>query len=248
MALGYTDTPQIPGQSYLVHDDARPQPKVVEPTNLGQIAPVTPPGDAIVLFDGTPETAANWKHVKDGSDLQWELVEGAAMQVVPKTGDIETKQSFGDIQLHVEWAAPSQVKGEGQGRGNSGVFLMGKYEIQVLDCYDNPTYPDGTTGGIYGQWPPMVNACVKPGQWNVFDILWSAPRFEAGQLTQPAYVTVIHNGVMIHHHRQLNGPTRHKTFADYEPHGDGPIKLQDHGDLVRFRNIWVRPIKGYDQD
>jgi len=134
------------------------------------------------------------------------------------------------------------VKGDSQGRGNSGVFLMGRYEIQVLDCYNNPTYADGTTGAIYGQYPPLVNACRMPGAWQTYDILWTAPRFEGDRLVTPAYVTVLHNGVVLHNHRALLGATGHRNTPPYTPHGDGPIRLQDHGDLVRFRNIWVRPL------
>jgi hypothetical protein len=139
------------------------------------------------------------------------------------------------------------VKGEGQGRGNSGVFLMGRYEIQVLDCFENPTYPDGTTGAIYGQFPPLVNACRKPGAWSSYDILWEAPQFDGASLVKPAYVTVILNGVLLHHHKELQGPTEHRKLAAYVAHpASGPLKLQDHGDLVAFRNIWVRPIGTYD--
>jgi hypothetical protein len=169
------------------------------------------------------------------------------MQVVPGSGGIRTKQKFGDIQLHVEWAVPAEVKGESQGRGNSGVFLMEKYEIQVLDCYQNPTYPDGTTGAVYGQYPPLVNACVPPGEWNTFDIVWEAPVFEGEEVRKPAYVTVLHNGVLIHNHTELMGRTGHRNVPGYTPHEPtGSIALQDHGDLVRFSNIWLRELKGYD--
>lgn len=243
MALGYTDTPVIPGQNFRVHDNDRPQPKVVKPTNLPEISPVTPPSDAIVLFDGSDLT--NWEHL-DGSEVKWALEDGE-MVVTPHTGDIQSKKTFGDIQLHLEWSAPAKIENEGQGRGNSGVFLMNRYEIQVLDCYDNPTYADGTTGAIYGQYPPLVNACCPPGSWNVYDILWKAPVFEGESVVRPAYVTVLHNGVMLHHHTELQGPTMHRETTQYEPHEPtGPIQLQDHGNAVRFRNIWVREIAGYD--
>ena len=170
------------------------------------------------------------------------------MEVVPGTGNIQTKEAFGDCQLHVEFAAPAAVKGDSQGRGNSGVFLMGRYEIQVLDCYDNPTYPDGTTAGIYGQYPPLVNACRKPGEWQTYDIIWEGPRFDGETLVRPARVTVIQNGVVVHHAQELQGPTEHRKLATYVPHPEaGPLMLQDHGDLVRFRNIWYRPLKGYDE-
>jgi hypothetical protein len=202
-----------------------------------------PPSDAVVLFDGTD--LSKWTG-KDG-EAKWK-VENGYMEVVPGTGGIETKDAFGDCQLHVEWAEPTVIKGEGQGRGNSGVFLMGKYEIQVLDCYENPTYPDGTTGGIYGQYPPLVNACRKPGEWQTYDIIWVGPRFEDGKLVSPAKVTVIMNGVVIHHCKELQGPTQHRQLAEYVEHpATGPLSLQDHGDLVRFRNIWYRPLTGYDE-
>ncbi len=246
MALGYTDTPIIPGTNWHVHDSERPQPKVITPTNLPQISPVAPPSDAIVLFDG--DNMDEWEHVKTGEPVQWKLVDGC-MEVVRKTGNIHTKKKFGDIQLHVEWAAPTEIEGESQGRGNSGVFLMGLYEIQVLDCYENPTYPDGTTAAVYGQYPPLVNACCKPGEWHVYDILWTAPRFDGGKIKSPAFVTVIHNGLCVHNHVQLQGPTLHKKTTSYdEPHdATGPVELQDHGNPVRFRNIWVRELKAYDQ-
>ena len=170
------------------------------------------------------------------------------MVAVPGAGSVYSKQEFGDCQLHVEWAAPTPPKGSSQGRGNSGVFLMGRYEIQVLDCYDNPTYSDGTTAAIYGQYPPLVNACRKPGAWQTYDIIWEAPRFEGERLARPAFVTVIFNGVVVHHHTELLGATQHRRLATYSPHPEvGPLALQDHGDLVRFRNIWYRSLTGYDQ-
>jgi hypothetical protein len=171
------------------------------------------------------------------------------MEVVAKTGNIRSKRKFGDVQLHLEWAAPTEIEREGQGRGNSGVFMMGLYEIQVLDCHDNLTYPDGTTAAVYGQYPPLVNACCPPGEFHVYDILWTAPRFEGGKLRSPAFATVLHNGVCVHNHVELQGPTLHKKTTSYDtPHeAAGPIELQDHGNPVRFRNIWVRELKPYDQ-
>ncbi len=190
--VGYDDTPMIPGMAYRVHDSQRPQPRVIQPgTGSTPDAPGQPPSDAIVLFDGTD--LSGWTAVK-GGPATWK-VENGFMEVAPGTGDIQTAQEFGDCQLHLEWAAPSVVKGDSQGRGNSGVFLMGRYEIQVLDCYDNPTYADGTTGALYGQYPPLVNACRKPGEWQTYDILWSAPRFEGEEIKHPAVVTVLLNGV-----------------------------------------------------
>lgn len=241
---GYDDTPIIPGQTWKVHDKNRPQARIVTPGTL-----CTPekhgsaPSDAIVLFDG--KDLANWRG-RDGA-AKWKL-ENGYMEVVPSTGDIQTVQEFGDCQLHLEWSEPAVIKGESQGRGNSGVFLMGSYEIQVLDCYQNPTYADGSTGGIYGQCPPLVNACRKPGEWQTYDIIWLAPRFENGKLIRPAYVTVLQNGVLLHHHKMLIGPTCHRTVEPYKPHPSvGPLKLQDHGDLVRFRCIWYRPLRDYDE-
>ncbi len=245
MGLGYQDTPLVPGTQWHVHDGERPQPRVVTATNIGEIAPVTPPGDAIVLFDGSG--LDEWESKKDGGPAKWEII-GDAMRVVPGTGGIRTRRKFGDIQLHVEWAAPAEVKGEGQGRGNSGVFLMECYEVQVLDCYRNPTYPDGTTGALYGQYPPLVNACVPPGEWNTYDIVWEAPVFDGDAVARPAYITVIHNGVLLHNHVELMGQTGHKVAPSYAPHEPtGSIGLQDHGDLVQFRSIWLRELRGYDQ-
>jgi hypothetical protein len=238
--LGYSDTPILPDSGYHVHDGERPQPRLVDAGMPGaQEQQGRAPSDAVVLFDGT--NLAQWR-AGDG-EARWK-VENGYMEVAPGTGDISTVASFGDIQLHLEWAAPETVRGEGQGRGNSGVFLMGRYEIQVVDCFNNPTYADGTTGAVYGQYPPLVNACRMPGMWQTYDILWLAPRFEGDRLLTPAVVTVIHNDVVLHHHRALLGPTGHRNMPPYVPHGDGPIKLQDHGDQVRFRNIWVRPLPG----
>lgn len=244
--LGYDDTPFIKGMKYRVHDSSRPQPRVVTPgTPSTQDAPGGAPSDAVVLFNG--KDLSGWTHA-DGQAAKWK-VENGYMEVVPNSGNIRTKEQFGDCQLHLEWAAPEVLKNEGQGRGNSGVFLMGIYEIQVLDCYQNPTYPDGTTGGIYGQYPPLVNACRAPGQWQTYDIIWAAPRFDGENLVSPARVTVLLNGVVLHHDTVLNGPTTHRTIADYQPHPPvGPLELQDHGDLVRFRNIWYRPLLGYDTE
>jgi hypothetical protein len=178
----------------------------------------------------------------DGSAAQW-MVDNGVLQVVPKAGDIRSRREFGDCQLHVEWAAPEEVKGSSQGRGNSGVFLMGRYEFQVLDCFDNPTYADGTTGAIYGEFPPLVNACRKPGEWQTYDIIWTAPRFASDKLVSPAYATVFVNGVLVQNHQELTGPTTHRRVEPYVPHPPlGPLKLQDHGDLVRYRNIWYRPL------
>ncbi len=245
MSLGYDDTPIIPGTNWHVHDGTRPQPPAVTPgTASTQQAAGAPPSDAVILFDGTD--LSGWVG-KDGGEAQWK-VESGYMEAVPKTGNIQTREHFGDCQLHLEWAAPLAVEGESQGRGNSGVFMMGRYEIQVLDCYDNPTYADGTTGAIYGQFPPLANACRPPGEWQVYDIIWEGPRFESEQLVRPAFVTVILNGIVLHHHTELMGVTSHRVLTTYEVHDPvGPLMLQDHTNPVRFRNIWYRPLKGYDE-
>jgi hypothetical protein len=236
---GYDDTPIIPGTEYRVHDKERPQPPVVAPGSCGSAEqPGPPPSDATVLFDGTD--LSGWKG-KDGP-ASWKVVDGY-MEVEPRSGDIETREHFGDCQLHLEWAAPARVEGESQGRGNSGVFLMARYEIQVLDCYQNPTYPDGSTAAVYGQWPPLVNACRAPGEWQTYDIVWLGPRFDGENLVRPARVTVLHNGVLVHHDRELIGPTTHRQVLPYAPHPEtAPLRLQDHGNPVRFRNIWYRPL------
>lgn len=237
MSLGYNDTPILRDTPYHVHDGDRPQPKVVTPGN--------PPSDAVVLFDGT--NLEGWAS-GDGSAAKWK-VENGFMEVVPGTGNIRTKAEFGDCHLHVEFAAPEVVKGESQGRGNSGIFLLGLYEVQVLDCYNNPTYPDGTTGAIYGQYPPLANACLPPGEWSKYDIIFEAPRFTNGKVVRPGRLTVLLNGVVLHHAVEAQGPTQHRVLASYYPEHPvvGPLELQDHGDLVRFRNIWFRPLNRYDE-
>jgi hypothetical protein len=214
-----------------------PVPPVVAPGQSG-----TPPSDAIVLFDGGD--LSEWS-AEDGSDAGW-LVEGGTMTVVPGTGNIRSRRSFGDVQLHIEWRTPAEVSGEGQGRGNSGVFLMERYELQVLDSYDNRTYPNGQAGSIYKQHIPMVNASRGPGEWQSYDVVFTAPRFGAdGALVSPASMTVFHNGVLIQNHVELRGPTRYIGEPEYEAHADRlPLLLQDHDNLVSYRNIWVREISG----
>jgi Domain of Unknown Function (DUF1080) len=238
--LGYDDTPLIPGTRFRVHDALRPQPRHVHPgTPSTPARPGGPPSDAVILFDGTD--LSRWTSAQ-GGEAGWR-VEHGYVEVVPGTGDVQTRDHFGDCQLHVEWAAPATVTGEGQGRGNSGVLLMGLYEIQVLDGYENPTYADGAAAAIYGQYPPLVNACRPPGAWQGYDIIWIAPRFRGDQLVSPAVATVLHNGIVVHHHTALLGPTQHRQLASYRPHPPtGPLRLQDHGDLVRYRNIWYRPL------
>jgi len=206
--------------------------------------PGEPPSDAIILFAGGD--LSNWASMQ-GSEARWQ-VENGYVEVVPSAGDIQTREHLGDCQLHLEWAAPVEGKGEDQNRGNSGVLLMGLYEIQVLDGYENPTYADGTAAAIYGQYPPLVNACRGPGDWQCYDIIWSAPRFNGDQLLSPAYLTVLHNGILVHHHTALLGPTQHGRLAPYRPHPPrGPLRLQDHHARVRYRQIWYRPLKGYDE-
>ena len=244
--LGYTDTPYIPSSKFRVHDPDRPQPRIVTPGTFStQSKAGLPPSDAVVLFNGT--SLDGWISCRDGSPAKWKLGKGW-MQVKPKTGNIRTVTEFGSCQLHVEFRSPTVIKGESQGRGNSGVFLMGLYEVQVLDCYQNPTYADGTTGALYGQFPPLVNASRKPGEWSVYDIIWEAPVFDGDKLVKPAYMTVLLNGLILHHRKELQGPTQHRITASYKPHpAIGPLVLQDHGDLVRFRNIWYRELTDYDQ-
>ncbi len=237
---GYQDTPLITGQKWKVHDSERPHPPVVTPAEQ----PGGAPSDAIVLFDG--KDFAKWHNGK-GEAPGWKL-EGGYMECAPKAGDIHTKDKWGDFQLHIEWASPAEVKGDSQGRGNSGVFLHGRYEVQVLDSYQNPTYPDGQASSLYGQWPPLVNACRKPGEWQVYDIVFIAPRFRDGQLETPGKVTVLHNGVLTHNAKELLGPSSHRSVAKESPYdGKGGLRMQDHGNPTRFRNIWIRPLKGYDE-
>ncbi len=239
--VGYTDTPYLPNQPWRVHDADRPNPPVVDPGPARtEAAPV--PSDAVVLFDGTSLDA--WQH-GDGRDAEWTILPDGAMQVKKNTGDIVTDQQFGSCQLHIEWASPEKIMGKGQGRGNSGVFFFGRYEIQILDSFDNQTYADGQAASLYGQYPPDVNASRAPGQWQTYDIIFEAPEFaDDGSLVSPAYATVIHNGVVVHHRRELLGGTAHRAVAKYNAHGpEGRIKLQDHGNPVRFRNIWVRPLE-----
>jgi hypothetical protein len=237
---GYTDTPIIPGTQWRVHDDTRPRPPVITPGTFSTAdTPGKPPSDAVVLFDG--KSLAAWRNAK-GEPAGWK-VENGYFEVARGTGDIFTREEFGDSQLHVEWRAPSPPQSNSQGRGNSGVFLMGLYEIQVLDCFENVTYADGQASALYGQSPPLVNACRPPGEWQVYDIVYTAPRFKDGKIDIPGYVTVFHNGVITQHHTQIMGTTEHRVLPKLVVHDPkGPIKLQDHGNPVRYRNIWIRPL------
>lgn len=244
--LGYDDTPFLPGNTYRVHDGTRPQPPIVEPgTASTQDDPGKAPSDAIVLFDGSDHSAWN---LPNGQDCPW-VIEDGALITAPRSGSIQTKQEFGDCQLHLEFSSPEPARGSGQGRANSGIMFFGRYEIQVLDSFDNQTYPDGQAGAIYGQYPPMVNASRPPGQWQTFDIVFKAPRFdENGEVTEPARATVFHNGVLLHHDQPLLGAVAFRAVGQYQPHGPkGPLMLQDHGDPVRFRNIWIRELPTADE-
>ena len=238
--IGYDDTPMQPNGKWHIHDGTRPQPRIVTPGATVGAAP----SDATVLL-GPGADSSVWKMSADGSALTWPLKDGVLQSA---KGMIETKAQFTDFQLHVEFATPKEVKGEGQGRGNSGVFLLGKFEIQVLDSYQNPTYPDGQAAAMYGQYPPLVNASRPPGEWQAYDIVFTAPRFNGDKVEKPATVTVFHNGVVVHNATAYQGPTEHKVIKPYVPaNATGPIRLQDHGNPVHFRNIWIRQLKGYDE-
>ena len=221
----------------------QPLPQVVSAGNtLG-----APPSDAVVLFDGSAKSfSANWTDTKGGPS-KWKVADGA-MESVRRAGYVQSKKKFGSCQFHIEWSAPSKVQGSGQGRGNSGVFLMGTYEIQVLDSYQNQTYADGQAGALYGRSKPLVNASRKPGEWQSYDIIFHRPLFDKeGEVTRRATFTVLHNGVLIQDHTVLSGGTGWRgphAASDYQAHPDKmPISMQDHGNPVRFRNIWVRPLK-----
>lgn len=222
-----------------IHSMDRPVPVVIHP---GGPALIAPPADAVVLFDGVGLDA--WRSDRDSSAAAPWRIEAGALVVVPGSGGIHTSQRFGDVQLHVEWMAPAPPELDGQNRGNSGVFLMGHYEVQVLDSWENRTYADGQAAAVYGQYPPLVNASLPPGSWQSYDIIFRRPRFDAaGKVTQPARITVFHNGVLVQQNVALVGPTSHRVRAPYEAHDDRlPLSLQDHGQPVRFRNIWIRPL------
>jgi Domain of Unknown Function (DUF1080) len=226
---GYPDGPKLPGVPYVVHDPARPQPPVVK---TGGAISVKPPSDAIVLFDGKSLDAwtPGWV-IKDGS-------------MVATGKDISSKQSFGAIQMHFEWRLPAGRKVDGQGGGNSGVFLMGLYEVQVLQSHNNPTYPDGQAGAMYGQLPPLVNATSPQGEWQSYDLAFEPPVYENGKVTKPAKLTLFHNGVILQNGESFIGPTEHRKLAAYPPTHPltAPLRLQFHGDPMEYRNMWVRPL------
>ena len=243
-----------PDPNWIDHDRTRPQPAVVAPaTPSTPNQPGQPPSDATVLFDG--KDLSQWASM-DGSPTKWVTRDGY-MECVKGSGYVRTLQNFGDCQLHVEWATPVPAHGEGQGRGNSGVFFgLDRYEVQVLDSYQSPTYADGQAGAIYGQSPPLVNASKPPGEWQTYDIVFENPLWDTnGVLVKKANVTVLHNGVVLHHKRELTGRTDGvggtpwKTVGTYgKPQPPlAFIELQMHGNLIRYRNIWVRPLGQYDQ-
>jgi len=225
---------------WAVHDPNRPQPKVVTPGSFSSLEqPGQPPADAIILFGGGD--LSKWES-GNGGPAKWAVKDGV-MEVVPSSGELRTKDKFGDCQLHLEWAAPKEVKGDSQGRGNSGVFLMGVVELQILDSYNNITYADGHAGSVYGVNPPMVNPVRPPGEFQVYDIVFRRPIYKGGQALDPGHVTVFLNGVLIQDHTALEGPTGHMTRSKLRPFPDkGPLALQDHGNPTRFRNIWYREL------
>ena len=232
--IGYKDTPILPWCGYRVHDPDRPAPAKVTPAppdTSGETG--TAPSDAIILFDGTD--LSQW-HSSD-----WKIENG---ELIAVSDELTTKQSFGDCQLHIEWQAPDPPRGEIWDRGNNGVNLMGLFEIQIYDSYTEKLYPDGQAASVYGQTPPLVNACRRPGQWQSYDIIFFAPVFKSGKLEEAAYVTVLHNGVLVHHNQKIYGPTGHRILPEYDkPLPDKlPLSLSAHDNPVRFRNIWLRPL------
>ncbi len=233
---GYDDTPWQPDGKWRIHDSRRPVPPVVKP---GAFVSLPPPADAVVLLGPGSDLSA-WQ-MTDGKPVSWAIADGVLQS---GKGSIRTRQAFGDVQVHLEFATPSEVKGSGQGRGNSGVYLADAFEIQVLDSFENPTYADGQAAAMYGQFPPLVNASRAPGDWQSYDIVFRAPRFGAdGTLAAPAIITVLHNGVLVHDARAFWGPTEYRKILPYVPsNARGPVRLQDHANPVRFRNIWVREL------
>jgi hypothetical protein len=235
----HPEGPTPPGARWAVHSWSRPRPPIVQPAPAG--VPVRAPGDAIVLFDG--HGLEQWM-AEDSSAAKWKATAGF-IECVPGTGSLISRRGFGDMQLHIEFATPTPPHGESQERGNSGVFLMGRYEIQVLDSYQNDTYPDGQAGAVYGQTPPLVNASRGPGQWQTYDIVFHRPHFNAdGSVHDPARVTVLHNGVLIQDNTVITGHTVHMAIARYEAHPDrASLVLQDHANRIRYRNVWVRELE-----
>lgn len=242
--IGFTALAEIPGTPWRIHDAARPHPRVVTPgASMG-----APPSDAIVLFDG--KDLSKWGQMKNGQlvDSTWPVRDGY-FETGAGSGSMVTRDRFGDVQLHVEFATPSPGRGASQDRGNSGVIFMGRYEIQVLDSFENVTYADGQAAAIYGEYPPLVNAARKPGEWQTYDIVFEAPKFNGPLLVSPAYATVIWNGVLVQHRRPIMGPTSAtRTVHAYVAHdAELPLTLQDHAHPVHYRNVWIRRLAGYDQ-
>ena len=235
--LGYTNMAEIPDTPWRIHDAARPQPPIVPPGRV----PGAPPADAIVLFDGGD--LSQWAHSRKGQlvPAEWPVHDGY-FETGAGRGSIVTRERFGDVQLHVEFATPTDATGFSQGRGNSGVILMGRYEIQVLDSFNNVTYADGMAASVYGEYPPDVNAARGPGEWQTYDIVFEAPAFDGDRLVRPAFVTVFWNGVLVHHRRQIMGSTSATmTVHGYTPHEpELPLTLQDHANPVKYRNVWIR--------
>ena len=239
----YGDPPNAT-HPWAVHDQNRPQPKRVEPGTYSTPAqPGQPPSDAIVLFDGTAASLAKWEaDTRESGPTKW-IVNDGVLECVPRSGMVRTKEQFGDCQLHVEWAAPKNVQGDSQSRGNSGVFLLGICEVQVLDNFNNPTYADGFAASVYGINPPLANALRAPGEFQVYDIVFRHPVYRDGKVLDPGYMTVFCNGVLMQDHTPLEGPGGHMKRSTAGPFpAQGPLKLQDHGNPVRFRNIWYRPL------
>lgn len=233
--IGYKDTPKLPWCGYCVHDPDRPAPPRINPGSAGKtVTPYTPPSDAIVLFDG--------KDLSKWEKTDWRVVDGCIEAVGGSM--LTSKESFGDCQIHIEWMTPKDFKGPWYDRGNNGVLLMGLYEIQIFDSYNEKLYPDGQAAAIYGQTPPLVNACLPPGEWQSYDIIFTAPEFKDGKLVKPARVTMFHNGILVHFNQEIYGETGHRILPEYKQKvSKGPLVLSGHNCPVRFRNIWVRPLK-----
>jgi len=241
---GFYGDPPDATHPWAIHDMNRPQPPRVEPGTFStQQQPGRPPSDAIILFGGAQNEIEKWQADKTPAEPTKWIVKDDALQCVPGSGYIRSKEEFGDCQLHIEWSAPSKVEGSSQGRGNSGVFLMGQVEVQVLDNYDNPTYPDGFASSIYGINPPLVNPLFKPGEWQTYDIVFRRPIFKDGKEVDPGRITVFVNGVLTQDHTPLEGGGGHMKRSKAKAFPDkGPLKLQDHGNPIRYRNIWYRPL------
>jgi hypothetical protein len=239
----YGDPPNAT-HPWAVHDMNRPQPVQVTPGSFSSDErPGTPPSDAVILFSGRPEDIQKWQSDKPGGEPTKWVVENGLLQCVPGSGYIRTREEFSDCQLHIEWSEPENIEGSSQGRGNSGVFLMGQVEVQVLDSHKNPTYADGSASSVYGINPPMVNVIRPPGKWQTYDIVFRRPLFKDGKEIDPGYITVFVNGVLTQDHTALEGKGGHRGRSVSQPFPEaGPLKLQDHGNPVRFRNIWLRPL------